>query len=686
MPPTMPYATSSSLRLDWIRRASDKEFVLQMATLNDNGHGYLPCYTGPDTHYECTDLPRATGFLFRLKATNESGSSQWSPDVYYYTLPDPPGRPPKPQVKGKIHSSHFRIKWDPPLDCGGAPINLYYLQISSGAAYEQVYVGPDTETLCDHLSPATTYQVRVSCEGPAGVGLFSEPCTVTTEPVTPCAPLRPQLYELGVYSAAIRWGAPDDNGGSPVLEFEVELEGGLSRMQPPMPHAKTIVYRGKEMFCDLKQLLPGEQYRAQVRAYNRIGAGPWSDVFVFNANAAPPNTPRAPQLAVRSPTHLLAEWQEPTLNGAPIQEYILEMSTTDQSPDAFQVAFRGLELRHDVTGLPPFSRFFFKLCAVNAAGTSNYSEIVEMHTPAGPPAVPVIHELQVTAEEVTLFWKQPATNGSAIISYNLECSSGSSSSSSGGSKSGSSALAAAPGSTSPQAVKRLTLTGLVAAEGDENLEYTIENLSAETGYRIKLRAVNEAGCSAFSSASRVVTLPHPPTPPAIECVAVAHNSLKLKWGEGKNLDFLYYYVDMSHSRSREYSNVYSGNNFSCKVTKLAECTTYKFRVRAKADRAGMGPYSEDYLFQTAAALPQSIKAPRVYFPVDGEKAALSSAAAAVATDDKEVDNVNCNSVPIEWQHSKNSFADAVEYILQVKRQDLGQDYAQVSSFVFSKPT
>lgn len=119
----MPYATSSSLRLDWVRRPSDKEFTLEIATLQDNGHGYLPCLLGLMHHYECTNLPRATAFLFRLKAMNESGASPWSPDVYYYTLSDAPGRPGKPQVKGKIHATHFRIKWDPPADCGGARSN-----------------------------------------------------------------------------------------------------------------------------------------------------------------------------------------------------------------------------------------------------------------------------------------------------------------------------------------------------------------------------------------------------------------------------------------------------------------------------------------------------------------------------------------------------------------------------------
>lgn len=39
----------------------------------------------------------------------------------------------------------------------------YILEVNSGSGYEQVYSGPDTEAVCDRLTPGTTYQLRVSC-------------------------------------------------------------------------------------------------------------------------------------------------------------------------------------------------------------------------------------------------------------------------------------------------------------------------------------------------------------------------------------------------------------------------------------------------------------------------------------------------------------------------------------------
>lgn len=266
----------------------------------------------------------------------------------------------------------------------------------------------------------------------------------------------------------------------------------------------------------------------------------------------------------------------------------------------------------------------------------------------------------MTQDSVTVYFKQPETNGAEITGYSLEYSSG-------GSKGTAAPVGSATGS--PQAVQKLTLQGLMA-DGEGNLEYTVEGLRADTMYRFKLRALNAVGCSGYSTTSKVETLPLPPAPPAIECVGVAQDSLKLKWGEGRNVDFLCYYVDMAHSRSREYANVYLGSNFTCKVNKLAELTTYKFRIRAKADRADMGPYSEDYLFQTAAAKPQGIKPPRVYFPV-------AAADELEVEREREAESQLVNHVNVEWQHSKNTFADPVEYILQIKRNGKGQEFAQV---------
>lgn len=159
--PVLKHRTASTIYLTWQRRSDDEEFVLQIND-KESGHGFLPTYTGRDEFYECQNLRRATSFQFRLKAENDAGASPFSDEVTFATMPERPVRPQKPQVKGRIHANQFKVKWDPPTDRGGADIDLYFVEISSGPCFDRIYTGPDTETICDRLNPGTAYQVKVS--------------------------------------------------------------------------------------------------------------------------------------------------------------------------------------------------------------------------------------------------------------------------------------------------------------------------------------------------------------------------------------------------------------------------------------------------------------------------------------------------------------------------------------------
>lgn len=67
--------------------------------------------------------------LLQLKACNVEGASQWSEEVSYRTLPARPCPPTHLAVKGRILAHSFKVKWEPPVDKGGAEITSYTLQI-----------------------------------------------------------------------------------------------------------------------------------------------------------------------------------------------------------------------------------------------------------------------------------------------------------------------------------------------------------------------------------------------------------------------------------------------------------------------------------------------------------------------------------------------------------------------------
>lgn len=625
LPPKVHNITTSSITLLWHRRREDGDFILQMS--NQGAAGYLNVYYGPEIIYECTRLQRATAYQFRLGSKTEAGQSPWSDEITITTHPEQPGRPSKPQVKGKIHAYNFKVKWDPPHDRGGADIQMYHLEISSGAIFERVYSGQLAEAVCDRLSPGTTYQVRVLCEGAGGISSASDTCTVTTEAIVPNPPQTPYYSNLpGPYAAVLQWEKPHYNGGAPVIEYELELEGILNDGAEKTKQ-RVVAYRGKESYCVVKDLLPGESYMTQVRAVNRIGAGEWSEEFSFRAGSAPPTKPVSPEVLVKSATNLLVQWKEPQCNGSPILDYKLE-SSVKQEEDAFSVVYHGTETSADLKDLLPFTTYFFRMHAVNSAGRSPNSPTVSQTTPAAVPGTPtLLPELFVISSSTAhIFWNQPEANGDPIVNYVLEC-------------------------------------------GDRQLstastDLLVEHLNPEQVFKVKVQAVNRIGAGAFTLPLKITTKPLPPKAPRLECIQYGYNSLKLKWGndgapasKSANLmDFQRFEVDIKiKSSSKDFQNIYAGTRNSFKVQKLHESTVYAFRICAQTEHAGIGSWSDEYLFKTQAAQPNAVKITKC---IENTASVISSGGG-----ESHVDALP--TLTVEWQHSKNNhFNDAIEYILQ----------------------
>ncbi|XP_066143269.1 fibronectin type-III domain-containing protein 3A isoform X2 [Euwallacea fornicatus] len=596
-PPALVEASVSALHLKWNYRSEDEEYTLQMNDLKSK-YGHMNVYNGKETSYVCQRLNSYSSYAFRLRASNEGGTSSWSDEVTFKTIPDRPDRPSKPVVKGRIHAYSFKLKWEPPNTGDEAEITQYILEVNSGSGYEQVYCGSDTEAVCDRLTPGTTYQLRVSCASAGGQSVPSDPCTVTTEAIGPGVCSIPKLVgKPRPDSLSIRWTEPDYNGGAPVLDYELEMTNPDS--------TRTVVHKSKETECTVSRgIVPGQEYAFQVRAVNRICAGPWSDLLKVVSGAAPPGAPENLSLTCRSPFHVTVEWTEPASYGAPISEYRLELSSeSPEDQSRFTSIYQGASTSYEAKNLTPFRTYFFRVQALNSAGAGQYSPIAATVTPAAPPSSVSIVRSEASPTAIHLWWSVPLDNGSEVTGYNIDLG-----------------------------------DRVIEVSGDVS-DFLIEGLQPETQHKIKIQAVNAVGVGTLSSTCRITTLRLPPAPPSLELIGAGHNYLKLKWGEGKNLDYTQFSVELA--TLSQWQCVYKGTAFSCKVNKLHELTAYRFRINATND-AGVGKYSDELEFRTTIAPPSAVKQPKLV----------------------ETEQRTCC---IEWGAAKNVFSDPVVYQVQVAR-------------------
>ncbi|KAE8744685.1 hypothetical protein FOCC_FOCC008688, partial [Frankliniella occidentalis] len=635
-PPILRSAAVTGLHLAWTRRQGDEEFVLQMDDRYSN-YGYMPVYTGRDTHHLCDGLRRHSEYRFRLKANNEDGSSRWSEEVCYRTLPDRPCPPSRPIVKGKIHAHSFKVKWDAPHEKGGADISSYTLELGTDKGnFHQVYQGIHSEHMCERLTPGTQYILRVCCVTAGGRSDFSDVTTVTTDAVCPgqCQSFRLHGKPRAT-SLSLKWSYPNTDGGAPLSQFEIEVANAEKEKE------RRQAYVGRETECTVQDLQPGKCYVFHLRACNRVGPGPWSEPLKVQSGSAPPEIPLPPQVNVspRSPPSnagsnisVLVAWTESASNGSPITEYQLQVgnlrptspsparstspSTRPVSPassvssnstttpnipaspvrpprpavpaplDAVEIldsvspierrnAYVGSSTSTEVKNLLPATTYHFRVQAGNSAGWSGWSADSVLTTPPGPPAAPTSVRGASTPYSVTLTWSAPICNGSPILSYQID------------------------------------LPDRIISTDGPDTQIVIDQLKPQSQYRIRVRAVNAVGTGPYSQSYKCTTKPLPPSPPNVECVTVGHNHLKLKWGDGRNPDFTQYILEMENPRSNvdQFQTVYQGTNHTYKVNRLQELTVYRFRIAASSD-AGQGDFSEIYEFSTCIAPPSSVKAPK----------------------------------------------------------------------------
>eukprot|EP01083_Nonionella_stella_P191781 709575_1 len=271
-----------------------------------------------------------------------------------------------------------------------------------------------------------------------------------------------------------------------------------------------------------------------------------------------PGVPEAPyimSIQAVSSSEIYLSWDEPLSGSSGIIYYIVEM---DRATGTFAPVANTSYLGTSVTGLTSSSNHTFRVAALNAKGSGNFSDPEWEMTFSGTPAEP--ESLSVTgstATTATLSWSTPAGNTSAVAAYMLQYRD----------------------TDQVTAWRPLTRT---------QAPVTVSQLSGNTNYSFRVAAryaISDFGN--FSSVATALTLvAKPGAPQALSKGAVTSASIEVSWSApikgGAVASYLLEIRNKSESTGLfgSWTTVSASATSPTNATRLYRATAYRFHLRA----------------------------------------------------------------------------------------------------------
>ena len=230
-----------------------------------------------NTKFTLNRATRKTRGVYTITATNSSGTDEATVEI---KVLGKPSKPKGPLDVSDVHKDGCTLKWKPPEDDGGCPIECYEVEKMDEETGRWVPCGKtkggdDTKFDVTNLVPGKKYKFRVRAVNKEGDSeeLETETGTVAKNPFDePDKPGRPEPTDWDKDHVDLTWAPPANDGGAPITGYIIE-----KRKKGTHKWAKAKELKTPDTSATVPDLEEGEEYEFRVIAVNKAGPSEPSD-------------------------------------------------------------------------------------------------------------------------------------------------------------------------------------------------------------------------------------------------------------------------------------------------------------------------------------------------------------------------------------------------------------------------
>ncbi|MBN3281434.1 IGFN1 protein, partial [Polyodon spathula] len=325
----------------------------------------------------------------KLKLKNESGTAEAVTKLIVLDKPTPPQGPVEVLDSS---ANRIEIKWRPPRDNGGKPIEKYILerqQVGRNTWMKMGEVPGDTTIFAtDKVEHGKKYCFRIWATSTEGISdaLETDDITAGTK-AFPGPPAPPKVVATFCKSITLSWSPPHNTGGTRITCYILEKRKKGSSIwsaatEEPIKGLKHAV----------TDVVEGMQYEFRVAAVNVSGTGEPSipSDFAFARDPMkPPGTVNDFKVTDSTYTTLSLSWSKPSTDaGDEAKGYYVEVMPEDSGTWLRYNSSPTNTTSYTIKGLKSMQMYFVRVIAVNDGGLGEPKELDNYIIAMPPPVRP----------------------------------------------------------------------------------------------------------------------------------------------------------------------------------------------------------------------------------------------------------------------------------------------------------